>query len=96
MASARRWTGAEGGCVLAGNDELGCVLWVSLGAQEAARGGKVMGRIYICDLCKKPLADKPNHTYCFKKWSEECWMELDVHDECMEKFLDAVAKEGDE
>ena len=55
-----------------------------------------MGRIYICDLCKKPLADKPNHTYCFKKWSEECWMELDVHDECMENFLDAVAKEGDE
>ena len=42
MASARGRTGTEGGRVLAGDDELGCVLGVPLGAQEAARGGEVM------------------------------------------------------
>ena len=59
-----------------------------------------MGQIYICDLCKKPLADKPNHKYRIKRldvlWDERFWTELDVHDECMEKLLDAVEKEGDE
>ena len=59
-----------------------------------------MGRIYICDLCKKPLADKPSHKYRFERlnnvWFEGFWTELDVHDECVEKLLDTVEKEGDE
>ena len=59
-----------------------------------------MGVVLICDLCKRPLAKKPNHKYRVKRrdvcWDDAYWVNLDVHDECMEKFLDAVAKEGDE
>ena len=60
-----------------------------------------MGMMYVCDLCKQPLIDKPNHKYRVKRldcrWGESYWVDLDVHDECVYKVIAAVRKEkGDD
>ena len=51
-----------------------------------------MAYVQICDLCGKPLFDKPHNEYRVKRrWYSfmECgWEKIDVHDECVKELLD--------
>lgn len=55
-----------------------------------------MSRIFICDLCGKPIAGKPSDHYRVKKihvgWAEHWWQQIDVHEECLVNLLKATDK----
>lgn len=55
--------------------------------------------IACCDLCGKPINEAGRHFKIKERkfsWHESWWENIDVHDECVKKLLEAVAEEKDE
>lgn len=57
--------------------------------------------VMLCDLCGKPIDEGRRHFKVKERkfsWYESwwCWENIDVHDECVKKLLEAVAEEKDE